>query len=68
MKKGNLENRLYKYSIKMLPGLVIGCFIIGYFLYFAVPDVYMKLVLNPYMIVEKNEYWRLITWIFSMPF
>ncbi|SEF40730.1 hypothetical protein SAMN04487934_10153 [Eubacterium ruminantium] len=68
MKKSNIEQKLYKYSIKQLPGLIIGFYIIGYFLYFAAPDFYMKLVLNPYYIVENNEYWRLITWIFSMPF
>ena len=68
MKFARLEKKLYKYSIKFLPEIVIGCFIMGYFLYFAMPDIYVKLVLNPFLMVEQNEYWRLVTWIFTVPF
>ena len=68
MKFSKLESKLYKFSIKFLPEIVIGCFIMGYFLYFAMPDIYMKLILNPYLMVENNEYWRLLTWIFTVPF
>ena len=68
MKIYKLEKKLYKYSIKFLPEIVIGCFLMGFFLYFAMPDIYIKLTLNPYLIVENNEYWRLLTWIFTMPF
>ncbi len=62
------ESKLNKYAIRFLPEFVIGCLVMGYFLYFAMPDIYAKLILNPYLVVENNEYWRLLTWIFTVPF
>ena len=54
-----------------IPKLYIGiplCVILSYLFYFASPELALKMVLSPYYIVVEHEYWRLFTWIFTIPY
>ncbi len=66
MKK--LEKKLGRFAIPNLYFYIIGCFIIGYILRYLAPYIYDNLTLIPYKIVIQNQYWRLFTWFFTMPF
>lgn len=65
--KKNFGSKLDKYSIKNLPIIIVSFFLFGYFFYYLSPDFYAKLILSPYHVVEYNEYWRLLTWVFTVP-
>ena len=62
-----LEKKFGKFSIRNLPLVLALLFAFNYLLSVAAPDVYMKLILVPYQVFEKHEFWRLITWIFTAP-
>ena len=62
-----LERKYGKYAIKNLSKYIIICFSIGYFLNIFVDQVYYSLVFSPFHIFYKHEYWRLFTWIFTVP-
>ena len=54
-----------------IPSLYIGipvCVIVSYIIYFLSPGLCDKLWLSPYSIVFGHEYWRLFTWIFTIPY
>lgn len=54
-----------------IPRLYIAfptCAIISYLFYYMAPQLYEKLLLVPYYVVVNHEYWRLFTWIFTMPY
>ena len=63
-----MERKIGRFAIPHLPIIMTGCFVAGYIFYFFMPKVYQNLVLNPYEVVYNNQYWRLISWIFTMPF
>ncbi|MBR3538161.1 MAG: hypothetical protein IKN79_03715, partial [Eubacterium sp.] len=63
-----MERKIGRFAIPHLPIILTGCFVAAYIFYFFFPDFYVKLLLNPYAIVEQHQYWRLISWIFTMPF
>lgn len=69
MSKGFKRKRdLDRYGI---PSLYIGipiCVIVGYIFLILSPQLYEKLCLIPYNVVIKHEYWRLFTWIFTVPY
>jgi len=54
-------------GIPELPMKMIICFVIGYILYFLFPDIYSYVTLNPYAVFVNHEYWRLFTWILTIP-
>ena len=62
-----LEKKYGKYAIYNLSRYIIACFIIGYLLWMFLPGLYSKLVYSPIPTFVNHEYWRLITWIFTMP-
>ncbi|MBQ7706241.1 MAG: hypothetical protein IJT72_00500, partial [Lachnospiraceae bacterium] len=62
-----LENKFGKHSIKNLPLILALLFAFNYLLSVAAPDVYNNLILSPYMVYEKHQFWRLFTWIFTAP-
>lgn len=63
----NLERKIGKYAIRNLSLYIILCFLLGYILSSLLPNVYYSLVFSPYHIIEKHEYWRLVTWIVTNP-
>lgn len=64
----NLERKLGKYAVPKLYCWIIGCMIAGYFLRYGLPAVYGEVTMIPYLLVKKNQYWRLFTWFLTIPF
>lgn len=62
-----LESKYGKYAIKNLSLYIVIIFALSYFLNFLLPDVYMALVFWPDKIFNEHEFWRIFTWIFTMP-
>ena len=63
-----LEKKFGRFSIPYLYAVMIACIIIGYFIRYGAPGIYQELLLIPSYIVLKNQYWRLFTWIFTIPY
>lgn len=63
-----LERKFDKYSVPGLYLIIIVCIIIGYIIRYVVPSLYDNMLLIPYMVVVRNQYWRLFTWIFTVPY
>ncbi len=55
-------------GIPYLPFIIVGCFLVGYLLYYTDNPFYYKLTLNPYKILKHGEVWRLFTWLFTIPY
>ncbi len=66
--RNKLENKLYKYTIPNLYLVIIVCFVIGYIIRYLIPSLYDYLLLIPYMIVVRHQFWRLFTWILTVPY
>lgn len=62
-----LEKKFGRYAIKNLSLYMVICFSIGYLLLFLFPDIYTKLLFSPALIFANHEYWRIFTWIFTVP-
>lgn len=62
-----LESKYGKYAIKNLSLYIVIIFAFSYFLAFLLPDVYMLLIFSPYEIFVEHQFWRIFTWIFTMP-
>ncbi len=63
-----MERKIGKYAIPHLPLIMTGLFIAGYIFRYFFESFYPYLVLDPYYIVESHQYWRLISWVFTVPF
>ena len=63
-----LENKLERFTIPYLYIVIITCIIIGYLIRYMIPSLYDQLLLIPYMIVVRHQFWRLFTWIFTIPY
>lgn len=63
-----LERKLGRFAIPNLYIGIIGCFVIGYIFRYLATDIYNYLTLIPYSITVQGQYWRLFTWIFTVPF
>lgn len=62
-----LERKFGKYAISNLTLVIICCFAVSYILGYMAPELYAKLIFIPFNVVVGHEYWRLFTWIFTMP-
>ncbi len=62
-----LESKYGKYAIKNLSLWIVVVFALSYVFAFLLPDVYMTLIFSPYKIFVEHEFWRIFTWIFTMP-
>lgn len=62
-----LESKYGKYAIKNLSLWIVIVFALSYFLAFLLPDVYVMLIFSPYEIFVEHQFWRIFTWIFTMP-
>lgn len=63
-----LENKLERFTIPKLYLVIIICMIMGYVFNIIIPSFYQNLVLVPYLVVVNHQYWRLFTWIFTIPY
>jgi len=68
MKTNKFGKSWERYTIPHLPLIMTWCFIAGYIFAYFFENFYAYLVLDPVMILERNQWWRLITWIFTIPF
>ena len=67
---GNRKGKfnLGKLAIPRLPLIMTWCFIAGYIFCYFFDSFYPYLLLDPAKMIENHQYWRLITWIFTVPF
>ena len=61
-----LEKKFGRFGIPNLTKIIIGCYIVGYFLQMFNPQVMGWLSLNVTLIL-RGQIWRLITWIIAPP-
>ena len=64
----NLENKIGRFAIPRLYIVVIACIVIGYILSAVSPRLYSQLLFIPSYVVLRHQYWRLFTWIFTIPY
>ncbi len=62
-----LERKLGRFAIPGLMRFIILCYVIGYILMFAAPNVLSYLTLEPFMIFEYGQIWRLVSWVLIPP-
>lgn len=62
-----LEAKYGKYAIKNLSLYLVIIFALSYALAFLLPNVYLTLIFSPYEIFVEHQFWRIFTWIFTMP-
>lgn len=62
-----LEAKYGKYAIKNLSLWIVIVFSLSYVFAFLLPDVYWMLTFSPYEIFVRHQFWRIFTWIFTMP-
>jgi len=63
-----MERKVGRFAIPHLPIIMTGLFLAGYIFYFFFEKVYPYFTLNPAAIVENHQYWRLISWVLTIPF
>lgn len=62
-----MERKFGKYAIHGLMKYVIACYIIGYVIAFAAPQLLSVLTLEPFMVFHHGQVWRLISWVLIPP-
>ncbi|MBQ8413183.1 MAG: hypothetical protein IJX12_06220, partial [Lachnospiraceae bacterium] len=62
-----LENKFGKYALRNLSGIIIACFGISYLLWMFFPSIYELFVFDYFYVFAGHQYWRIFTWIFTMP-
>lgn len=62
-----IEKKFGKYAINNLSTKIVICFSIAYLLWLAVPEFYEMLVFDVIYTFAGHQYWRIFTWIFTMP-
>ncbi len=62
-----MERKFGRFAVKNLPIKIAVIMAISYFLWAFVPEFASKLIFSPYDILIGHEFWRLFTWIFSIP-
>ena len=62
-----LERKFGRFAIKNLTLYLIIGYIIGYLLEMFAPNVIAYLYLNPCLVIENKEIWRIFTWIITPP-
>ena len=61
-----MERKYGRYALRNLPEIMIGCYVIGYFLQLLFPQFLVYLTLDPAYIV-RGQVWRLLTWVLIPP-
>ncbi len=63
----SIEKKFGKYAINNLSAYVVGSWAIGYLLSLFAPQVYALFIFDIGAIFGSHEYWRIITWVFTIP-
>ena len=63
-----MERKVGRFAIPHLPIIMTGLFLAGYIFYFLIDKVYPYFTLDPEAIIENHQYWRLISWVLTIPF
>ena len=58
-----LEKKIGRYAIPGLMKYMVGCYVIGYIIMYAAPNLVSWLTLEPYMIFHQGQVWRLVSWL-----
>lgn len=66
MKMSKFEKKYGRYAIENVTILLIMCYVAGYIIQIALPDVVDWITLNPYQILH-GQVWRLFTWLLMPP-
>lgn len=61
-----MERKFGKYALPNLTMLLIGCYIVGYFIRYMMPQAEQFLTLEPAYILQ-GQVWRIFSWIFIPP-
>ena len=62
-----MERRFGRYAIRNLSLVVIATYVFGYLCQFVAPRVLSYFTLDPAMIFQHGQVWRLVTWILIPP-
>jgi hypothetical protein len=62
-----LEKKIGRYAIPGLMKYMVGCYVIGYIIMYAAPNLVSWLTLEPYMIFHRGQVWRLVSWLLIPP-
>lgn len=62
-----LEKKFGRYAISNLSAYIVGTWAIGYLLSLFAPKVYTLLIFDVYSVFGHHEFWRIFTWIFTIP-
>lgn len=62
-----MERKYGRYAIRNLTAIVIGLYVAGYILEYAVPQAAPWLWLEPYFIIRRHQFWRLVSWLLIPP-
>jgi len=63
-----MEKKLGRFAVPNLYLIMLIMMGVGYILYYVFPEVYQLLTLSPYQMVVNHQYWRLFTWMFTIPY
>ena len=61
-----MERKYGRYAIHNLSAYTIGIYVVGYLMYFFMPNIFSWLTLEPYYIL-RGQIWRLVTWLLVPP-
>lgn len=61
------ERKFGKYAIRNLSLILIICYAVGYLLQLVAPNFVNYLQLDPYLIINKFQIWRIFTWLLIPP-
>lgn len=63
----SIEKKFGKYAINNLSAYIVGSWAIGYLLWMFAPKVYELFVFDVVYVFGCHQYWRVITWVFTIP-
>lgn len=62
-----LEKKFGKYAVNNLSLKIVICFTVSYALWLILPGFYQYLIFDTISVFGGHQYWRIFTWIFTIP-
>jgi len=62
-----IEKKFGKYAINNLSAYVVGSWVMAYLLSVFAPNIYELLIFDIELVFSNHEFWRIFTWIFTIP-
>ncbi len=62
-----MEKKFGRFAVRNLSAYVVGCFLLGYIFWAFAPDFYALLTYDTVSVFVGHEFWRIFTWIFTIP-